>query len=63
MIEREIQLRTTLLAIIAICITILESVAIMNGINGTQFTIVIIALGGIGGFSLEGVVQYVRKQR
>ena len=52
-----------LLMVICICITVLEIVALMNGINGTQFTLVIIVLAAIGGVSIDGVVNIVKQRK
>ena len=52
-----------LLMVICICIMILEIVALMNGINGTQFTLVIIVLAAIGGVSIDGVVNIVKQRK
>lgn len=40
----------TKLAIVSL--TVLEAIALMNGINGTIFTIVVIAISGLGGYSV-----------
>jgi len=40
------------LVAVVISITILESVALMNGINGTVFSLVMVILGGIAGITM-----------
>jgi|TARA_R100000501_G_C2626920_1_gene120728 hypothetical protein len=51
-----------------ICLTVLEVVALFNGINGTLFSIVIASIAGLGGLvspqlKLKGVGKYGRRNK
>ncbi len=35
-----------------ICLTVLEAVALLNGVNGTLFTIMIAVIAGLAGFTI-----------
>ena len=37
-----------------LCITVLEAVALFNGINGQIMTLVIGAIAGLGGYMIRG---------
>ena len=51
-------------AISAICgIVILESFAIMNGIDGTILTMVVATLAGLGGYYMKGGVNGVLQRK
>ena len=39
------------------CITVLEVLALMNGINGTMFSIAIALVAGLGGFILPSPIK------
>lgn len=40
-----------------ICITALEMMALISGINGATFGIVVAALAGLGGFQLKAYID------
>ena len=42
---------------VALCITLVEVVALCKGKNGTMLRIVIIALAGLAGFSLAELIK------
>ena len=42
-------------------IVILESVALFNGINGTQLTLAMAAIAGLGGYGLSEVQNRLKK--
>ena len=51
-------------AISAICgIVILESFAIMNGIDGTILTMVVATLAGLGGYYMRGGVDGILQRK
>ncbi len=41
-----------IICVIAACITIIETVALIKGVNGTMFSIALAALVGLGGWTL-----------
>lgn len=44
---------TTIKTLSAIgCLTVLEALAILNGINGTLFSTIIMVIAGLGGYSI-----------
>ena len=49
-----------LLVTALVCITIMECVAIQNGINGTMFGISVAAIGGITGAGLD---HFLKKRK
>jgi len=42
---------------VAVCITIMECVALSKGINGTLFSIVMIVMGGIAGITIPSPLK------
>ena len=43
-----------------VCITVIECVAIMNGMNGLMLTIVVAAVAGLGGYELDEIIKLLR---
>jgi hypothetical protein len=41
-------------------IVILDSVALMNGINGTYMTLAFVAIAGLGGYEIRDVVDMLK---
>ena len=42
------------------CITIIEIVALLKGINGVLFSLVIAAISGLGGYQIRALVNHKR---
>jgi hypothetical protein len=55
----EIVKGTTIIGAIA-GIVILDSIALMNGINGTMFTLSMIAIAGLGGYEIKDILEIFR---
>lgn len=55
------------LLVIAVCITVLEAIALLQGLDGQIFCIVIATLAGIGGYSarphINSYVQRYKSER
>lgn len=49
-------LRVLLLMIAIICVTFLEAIALIMGINGTQLLVVMVLIAGIGGYEVRNVI-------
>lgn len=43
-----------------ICITMIECVAIMQGMNGLMLTIAVAAVAGLGGYELDDILKILR---
>ena len=41
-------------------IVILDSIALMNGINGTLFTLAMLIVGGLGGFEARDILATMK---
>ena len=41
-------------------IVVLDAVALMNGINGTLFTLAMIAIAGLAGYEIQDVLKYFK---
>ena len=41
---------------VALCITVIEVVALLKGIDGTLLATALVALGGVGGLKLGGLL-------
>ena len=41
-------------------IVVLDSIALMNGINGTLFTLAVVAIGGLGGYEIQDILKYIK---
>jgi hypothetical protein len=48
-------LQTLVLLFIIVGIVILEGIALFNGVNETQFTLVVIVLAGLGGYGVKEI--------
>ena len=44
-------------------IVILDSVALMNGINGTLLLIAVVAIAGLGGYELRGIAEMLKGKK
>ena len=42
-------------------ITVLEAIALFNGINGTQFALAVGVIAGLGGFYLKETIDNLKK--
>ena len=51
MIKKKIDWRITCIALV--CITFLETIAILQGIDGVLFGLALVAIAGIAGFKLK----------
>jgi hypothetical protein len=45
------------------CLTIIEIVALLNGIDGVLFSLVIAAISGLGGYQIKALVNNVKGGR
>ena len=43
-----------------ICITVLEAIALLMGVNGVLFSLAIAALSGLGGYQIKSMVNNKR---
>ena len=41
-------------------IVVLDSIALMNGINGTLFTLAMISIAGLAGYEIQDVLKYIK---
>ena len=41
-------------------IVVLDSIALMNGINGTIFTLAMIAIAGLAGYEMTDILKYFK---
>ena len=41
-------------------IAVLDAIALMNGINGTLFTLAMIAIAGLAGYEIQDVLKYFK---
>ena len=54
----------TIMAMFAVgCITALEAIALMNGINGAFFTMSIGAIAGIMGYEIKAIKDFILKKQ
>lgn len=52
---------TVVLVTAIVCLTGLEIFAMYKGIDGYLFSIIAIAISGIAGFKLKGILQHFKK--
>ena len=45
-----------------LCITVVEIIAIRNGINGTALTLAIGAIAGLGGYEAKHIFEKIRER-
>ncbi len=45
------------------CITALEAIALLQGVNGIVFSLVIAVLAGLGGYSTKGLINKVKGRK